>query len=90
MTPLQKQKLHKLRYPDKELGTGPNHHTRDSGRRGDRAIASTSSVGTKRANDSSPEEADPDAQDNTWGRNRENPAVAGRQASKSQKIDKEK
>ena len=90
LTPLEKQKLHKLRYPDRELGTGPTRH-RDRSRRGDRAtIAETSASGTKRAKDPSTEEGDHDGQDIQYGRNRNNPAVEGRQITKSQKIDKKK
>ena len=93
-TPAEKQRLYQLRNPGKEPGTGPTRHDRARGKdsSGNRSIASASSSGTKRTADDSQEEPPADGGDqNSWGRdrNRDNPAVQGRQHGKSQKIDKD-
>ena len=84
-----------IRNPDKPLGTGPTRQSRRGGhRRNDTAsVASTNTSGTKRSNEDpgndSREGGDHDPPE--YGRNRNNPAVMGRQsASKTQKTDADK
>ena len=94
LTDLQRQKLYMIRNPGKALGTGPTRQTRRGGRRrtDNASIASTNTSGTKRSNDDRDEpEGGDDQRPLGYGRNRENPAVMGRQStSKTQKIDADK
>jgi len=92
LTDLQRQKLYMLRNPNKTLGSGPTRQTRRRGGRkqGDSvSVASTNTSGTKRSN----EDRDAAQEGNetsppSYGRNRDNPAVLGRQVpSKARKTD---
>ncbi len=80
LTPLQKMKLWILRNPGKTPGQGPTRQDK-----GDRAsVESTSTASTgKRAREDNDDDAMNDAggdQDgSSWGRNRDNPALGGRQ-----------
>ena len=94
LTDLQRQKLYMIRNPDKPLGTGPTRQSRKGGRRRNdtASVASTNTSGTKRSNDdpgNDSREGDHDPPE--YGRNRNNPAVMGRQsATKTQKTDADK
>ena len=90
-TPAEKQRLFQLRHPDVTPGTSPTRRDRSRARGGRPAsVASTSSSGTKRQAEDSREEDSPAEDGASWGRNRDNPALQGRQRSdKSQKIDKD-
>ncbi len=94
LTDLQRQKLYMIRNPNKPLGTGPTRQNRRGGRRrtDNASIASTNTSGTKRSNeDSRDDQGGDDQSPSEYGRNRGNPAVAGRQStSKTQKTDADK
>ena len=84
LTPLQKMKLWILRNPGKTPGQGPTR--KDNNERSSVASTSTASTGKRscEADDDMGDEEDGEAQGNnpSWGRNRDNPAVAGRQKPK--------
>jgi hypothetical protein len=84
LTSLQKMKLWILRNPGKTPGEGPTR--KDNRDRSSVASTSTASTGkrTREADDDMDAEEDGEAQGNnpSWGRNRDNPAVAGRQRPK--------
>ena len=92
LTDLQRQKLYMLRNPNKTLGSGPTRQTRRRGGRkqGDSvSVASTNTSGTKRSNEDrdAAQEGD-ETSPPSYGRNRDNPAVLGRQVpSKARKTD---
>ena len=94
LTDLQRQKLYMIRNPDKPLGTGPTRQSRRGGRRRNdtASVASTNTSGTKRSNeDPGNDSREGDHDPPEYGRNRNNPAVMGRQsASKTQKTDADK
>ena len=92
LTDLQRQKLYLLRNPGIVLGTGPTRQSRRGGRgRTDTAsVASTNTSGTKRSGDDTHDEPEggDDPSSSGSGRNRNNPAVYGRQGvPKAQKLD---
>ena len=92
LTDLQRQKLYLLRNPGTVLGTGPTRQSRRGGRgRTDTAsVASTNTSGTKRSGDDTHDEPEggDDPSSSGSGRNRNNPAVYGRQGvPKAQKLD---
>jgi hypothetical protein len=92
LTDLQRQKLYLLRNPGTVLGTGPTRQSRRGGRgRTDTAsVASTNTSGTKRSGDDTHDEHEggDDPSSSGSGRNRNNPAVYGRQGvPKAQKLD---
>ena len=92
LTDLQRQKLYLLRNPGTVLGTGPTRQSRRGGRgRTDTAsVASTNTSGTKRSGDDTHDEPEggDDPSSPGSGRNRNNPAVYGRQGvPKAQKLD---
>ena len=92
LTDLQRQKLYLLRNPGTVLGTGPTRQSRRGGRgRTDTAsVASTNTSGTKRSGDDTQDEPEggDDPSSSGSGRNRNNPAVYGRQGvPKAQKLD---
>jgi hypothetical protein len=75
LTPAEKAKLWQLRNPNKTPGTGPTRRDRTSSV----ASASTSSSNTgKRQAEDSAEKDEKTTNDDSWGRNRDNP-VLGRQ-----------
>ena len=81
LTPLQKMKLWILRNPGKTPGQGPTR--KDNNERSSVASTSTSSTGKRpRGPDDMADDEDGDGQDIPYGRNRNNPAVAGRQGTK--------
>jgi hypothetical protein len=87
LTPLQQKKLFTLCYPDKKRGTGT---TRQSCRGGksDSALIATTNTSSKRTHEDSWDnsEGGDDQDKTTWGRNRDQSPVAGRQCTK-QKTD---
>jgi len=88
LTPLQQQKLFTLRYPDKKLGTGPTRQSRGVGKSDSALIASTNTSAKRTHEDSRGDSEGGDDQDKTtWGRNRDQSPIAGRQRTK-QKTDK--
>jgi hypothetical protein len=91
LTPLQKQKLYQLRYPDKQLGTDPSRQSHRGGTTDGATVASTNTSEAKRANNDS--RGDTEGEDNQTikSRNRDMSTVAGCQrtgSAKAQKMDK--
>ena len=90
LTPTEKLKLWMIRNPGKTPGTGSTHQRRGGDHAGAASIASASLTRTKRTADAS-QEGDTANNDSGWGPdhsgNRDNSGIAGRQHSKSQKID---
>ncbi len=75
LTPAEKQKIWQLRNPGKTPGTGPTRRDRR------RAVALTSTLSTssgssgKRQMEDSAVKSDQPAEDQRWGRNRDNPCL---------------